>query len=167
LDDAHHPCGVLTLGADNAPQTMEAAKRNWNWRIYVGFLVVLAGLFSYPLLLIDYPLFRDFPWLNLLLFAAGLALLGVGLVRACRKPEQYRGRVVGPVVTLLSLAGVFMFCYGLLVIARQLPPSPGAPRVGQKAPDFTLPDHDGKPVALADLLSGSRATLLIFYRGYW
>jgi hypothetical protein len=146
---------------------MDAAKRNWNWRIWVGFLVVLAGLFSYLLLLIDYPITRDFPWVNLLLFAVGLALLGVGLVRAYRKPDLYRGRIVGPVVTLLSLAGVFMFCYGLLVVARQLPASAAAPRVGQKAPDFTLPDQDGKPVALAELLSGSRATLLIFYRGYW
>ena len=35
-------------------------KKKWNWPIWVGFLVVLAGLFSYPLFLIDYPLFRDF-----------------------------------------------------------------------------------------------------------
>jgi ABC-type transport system involved in cytochrome c biogenesis permease subunit len=146
---------------------MEAVKRSWNWRIWVGFLVVLAGLFSYPLLLIDYPLFRDFPWLNLLLFVAGLVLLGVGLVRAYRKPDRYRGRIIGPIVTLLSLAGIGMFCYGLLVIARQLPASPNAPRVGQKIADFTLPDQDGKPVALAELLPASKATLLIFYRGYW
>jgi peroxiredoxin len=40
--------------------------------------------------------------------------------------------------------------------------------VGQKAPDFVLDDQDGKPVALADLVSPpSKATLLIFYRGYW
>ena len=142
-------------------------KRSWNGWLWAGFLVVLAGLFSYPLLLVDYPLTRDFPWVNLLLFAAGLGLLGVGLVRAYRKPDLYRGRVVGPVFTLLSLAGIFVFCYGLLVVARQLPASAGAPRVGQKAPDFTLPDQDGKPVALADLLSSSKATLLIFYRGYW
>jgi hypothetical protein len=146
---------------------MEAVKRNWNWRIWVGFLVVLAGLFSYPLLLIDYPITRDFPWLNLILFATGLVLLGAGLLRAYRKPDLYRGRIIGPIVTLLSLAGIGMFCYGLLVVARQLPPSPNAPRVGQKVPDFTLPDQDGKPFALAELLPASRATLLIFYRGYW
>jgi peroxiredoxin len=43
----------------------------------------------------------------------------------------------------------------------------GAPRVGQKAPEFTLPDQNEKPVALADLLSRSRAVVLIFYRGFW
>jgi len=50
---------------------------------------------------------------------------------------------------------------------RQVPSSSGAPRVGQKAPDFILLDQSGKPVGLGDLLSGSRAVVLIFYRGFW
>jgi peroxiredoxin len=40
------------------------------------------------------------------------------------------------------------------------------PRVGEKAPEFALPDQNRKQVALADLLSGKGA-LLIFYRGHW
>ena len=148
-------------------------KRNWNWAIWVGFLLVLAGLLTYVPVFVRFPLTRDFPWVNLLMFAAGLALLGVGLARAYRRPMQYRGRVVGPVLTLLSVAGIGFFCFGIFYVARQLPESAGAPRVGQKAPDFSLPDQDNKPVALADLLTAPAGgaegggAVLIFYRGHW
>jgi peroxiredoxin len=53
---------------------------------------------------------------------------------------------------------------------RRVLASSGAPRVGQKAPDFMLLDQNGKPVGLGDLLSGPegpKAVALIFYRGFW
>jgi peroxiredoxin Q/BCP len=34
-------------------------------------------------------------------------------------------------------------------------------QVGDRAPDFTLPDHDGRPVRLADLLS--RGPLILYF----
>jgi cytochrome oxidase Cu insertion factor (SCO1/SenC/PrrC family) len=55
----------------------------------------------------------------------------------------------------------------------QLPLSTAAPYVGQRAPDFTLPDQHGNLVSLANLLKpepGARrcaGLVLIFYRGYW
>jgi hypothetical protein len=141
--------------------------RSWNGSIWAGFVVVAAGLLSYIPVFAQYPATRDFPWVNLLMFAAGLVLLGVGLRRAYGRRERYHGRVFGPLLTLLSVAGICFFVWGIFIVARDLPASASAPHVGQKAPDFSLPDQDGKPVALADLLSGSNAALLIFYRGYW
>ncbi len=38
--------------------------------------------------------------------------------------------------------------------------------VGAKAPDFTLNDHNGKPVSLAELLSKGRL-VVCFFRGRW
>ena len=142
-------------------------KRRWNWFLWAGFLLVLAGIGTYIPVFAQFPITRDFPWVNLLMFAGGCVILGVGLLRAYRQPQLYRGRITGPVLAALSVLGIGFFCYGLFYVARQLPESAAAPRVGQKGPDFTLPDQDGTPVALSDLLGKSNAALLIFYRGYW
>jgi len=63
--------------------------------------------------------------------------------------------------------GFCLFAYLIFFELKQVPASTGAPRVGQKAPEFTLPDQNNKPVALTDLLSGSKGAVLIFYRGFW
>ena len=151
--------------------------RRWNWAVWVGFLLVVVGFLSYPTFFALFPVTRDFPWANLLILAVGLLLLGLGLARAWRRPEVYRGKVFAPVLALLGVAGVCFFCFGIFYMARQLPASAEAPHVGQKAPQFTLPDQDGKPVALAELLATSpqgadagkpgSGVLLIFYEGYW
>jgi len=151
-------------------------KRRWNLLIWAGFLLVAVGLVSYVPFFALFPSTRDFPWVNLSLFGLGAVLLGKGLGQAFGQPQLYRGKVFGPILTALSLAGIGFFCYGLLYVARQLPAAAAAPRVGQKAPDFSLPDQNGKAVTLAELLTsapvggaGGKANgaLLIFYRGYW
>jgi len=45
-------------------------KRKWNWPLWVGFVVAVAGLFSYEFF-IQFPITRDFPWATLLLFGIG------------------------------------------------------------------------------------------------
>src|SRR5713101_1544331 len=124
-------------------------KRRWNYSLWTGFLLVLAGLFSYVPVFALFPITRDFPWANLLLLLVGGAVLIGGLHRAFKQPEIYRGKVFGPILTALSAAGISLFIYGIFIHGRQLPPSTAAPRVGQKAPEFTLPDQNGKPVSLA------------------
>jgi uncharacterized membrane protein len=141
-------------------------KRKCNWSIWVGFVVAVAGLFSYEFFA-RYPIARDFPWANLLLFGIGAALLIFGLFRAFGRPNVYRGKIFGSIFAVLSALMFALFSYVIFYELRQVPASTGAPRAGQKAPEFTLPDQNDKPVALTDLLSHSKATLLIFYRGFW
>ena len=143
-------------------------KRRWNWSLWLGFVVSVVALFSYEFFVL-FPITRDFPWANLLLFALGGTLLVVGLFRAYGRPDTYRGKIFGPILVLLSLTGFGLFSYGLFYVARQMPPSTGAPRIGEQASEFSLSDQDGRSVALHDVLgsSGTRAVLLIFYRGYW
>jgi hypothetical protein len=143
-----------------------SAKKNWNWLLWIGFLFALAGFLSYTFF-VQFPSTRDFPWANLLLFAVGGILLVLGLFRAFGRPQLYRGKIFGPILSTLAILMFALLSYVLFYELRQVPPSTGAPRVGQKAPEFTLSDQDGKDVALSDLVSKSKAVALIFYRGFW
>jgi len=149
-------------------------KRRWNVSLWAGFLVVLSAPVTYLSFFVRFPATRDVPWATLLIFAAGLALIARGLGRAYREPLLYRGKIAGAILLTLGVAVFGLFGFGIFYLARQLPPSHGAPQVGQKAPDFTLPDKDGNPVTLSKLLAPgpggtdrANGVLLIFYRGYW
>jgi hypothetical protein len=152
---------------------MRQVMKNFNWQLWVGFVLTIFSFLSYPFLFIDYPLLRDFPWLNLLLFAVALGLLILGLRRAFRPGRKSISKVSAVVVATLGVLVMAFFIFIAFIEARRLPASAGAPQVGQKAPDFTLADVNNKPVALAELLSQpinnkpAKGVLLIFYRGYW
>jgi len=150
-------------------------ERRRNWHLWLGFLLCLVGFVSY-LPLARFPLTRDVPWVSYLFFAAGLFSLGIGLSRAFGRPEQFRGKILAPVLSLLGLLVVGMFCFFIFHAAKQLPRSARSPQVGQRAPDFSLLDANKETVTLAallttPLLAGSqkapKGVLLIFYRGYW
>ena len=140
-------------------------KRKWNWPIWLGFVVAVGGLLSYQFF-IQFPSTRDFPWANLLFFAIGGALLLVGLFRAFGRPQVYRGKIFGAIFAVIAVLLFAFFSYLTFYVLKQVPLSAQAPRVGEKAPEFTLSDQNGKQVSLSDLLSPNGA-VLIFYRGFW
>jgi hypothetical protein len=157
---------LFWLGAAAAAETglhRESMRRQWNWLVWVGFAVALLAALSYIPVFARFAVTRDFPWVTFLLFlAAGCFLIG-GLRRAFGNPDQYRGRIIGPILSAASLVVCGLFCYGIFYTARDI----NALRVGQRAPEFSLAGADGKVVTLSELLQGKRAILLIFYRGYW
>jgi hypothetical protein len=149
-------------------------KRRLNLDPWLGFLVIVVAFLTYIPVFARFPSTRDIPWPTLLMLAAGLGLIARGLTRAFRRPDLHRGRVAGPVLATLGIALSAFFVLGVFHFARQIPPSNAAPRAGQKAPDFTLPDKDGHPVTLSRLLDSGQdgagrlnGVVLIFYRGYW
>jgi hypothetical protein len=151
-----------------------AMKRRWNLTIWIGFLMVLAAPFIYLSVFLRFPILRDAPWTTLLISAPGIGLMARGVRRAWRRPETYRGRIAGSILLTLGVACVALFAFEIFYRARRLPASQGAPRVGGKAPGFTLQDQDGHAVTLAALLAPDaggagrvNGAVLIFYRGYW
>ena len=152
---------------------MNTAARRWNLPLWTGFLVAIVAFISYFLFFVQFPLTRNFPWMNLILFAVAAVLLWVGLRRAFSNPALHRGKIFGPILTVLSVFIFAFFSYAVFVAGRQLPASAAAPPVGAKAPDFTLTDTGNKPVSLSQLLTvpvnnaAPKGVLLVFYRGYW
>ena len=142
-------------------------KRRSNWVIWAGFVLALIATASYLSFFVQFPITRDVPWVNLLLFFVAGRWLGIGLNRAYRESERYRGKISGAVLGALSLLVFVGFCYLNFSLAKNLPSASASLHVGQQAPGFTLSDANSKPVALSELLKNNRAVLLVFYRGYW
>jgi len=142
-------------------------KRRWNAFVWAGFGITLFAILSYFLFFYKFPVTRDVPWVTYLLFVPAVVLLVVGVNRAFNQPEHYRGKICGPILSTLSITLIGLFCYMVLVLTKELPAASTALHAGQQAPDFTLADASGTPVALADILKKNRAAVLVFYRGYW
>ena len=146
-------------------------RKRGNAALWSGLLLTVLGVLSNFLYFVPFPA-PIVPWINVGLPAIGVILLIIGVSRAFRRPEIYRGKIWGSIATVISVL-LFAGSVWLLWHTRDVPKSHGAPQVGQRLPDFTLPDSNGQPVSLAHLLSGApgseapKAVLLVFYRGYW
>ena len=144
-----------------------------NWQIWAGFVLSLVAAFSYPLVFFRWPITRDYPWVNLILFAIASVLLFLGLRRAFKPDKGIFAKIFSSLAAGLGILLLAGLLFGVFVAGRWLPASTAAPQVGQKAPDFTLTDSNNKPVTLAQLLTEPvnnkppKGVLLIFYRGYW
>jgi len=167
-----------------------------NWQLWAGFLLSVIALVSYPFVFVRFPVTRDFPWANFLLFAIAAALVVIGVRRgfAADRPRPTLSKIAASLLATLSVVVLGLFVFSTFVASRWMPAAQGAPQVGQRAPDFTLADTNGRPVSLSELLSapvqsvppavaggspvqpaGSgdrdarapKGVLLIFYRGYW
>jgi len=149
--------------------------RRLNWPLYVGFVLSIAAFLTYFFVFIWFPFTRDFPWANLLIFLVALVFLFLGVRRgfAADHAHPTRSKILASIVATLGVVILGLFIFTIFINGRRLPASKGAPQVGQRAPDFTLPDTSGKQVSLSELLTSPingtapKGVLLVFYRGYW
>ena len=153
----------------------ETPKGRRNVFLWLGLLIALGAGLCNVVIFLNPPAQSLIPWLSVALGIIALVLVGVGVKDLFTQPGTAAKRVLGLFVALLAL----LFSAGSIFFfkeARAVPASADAPQIGQKAPDFTLPDTNNQNVSLAQLFApapgGSaavapHAVLLIFYRGYW
>src|ERR1700674_3722932 len=110
--------------------------RKFNWQLWAAFLLSVIGFLSYPFVFVRWPITRDFPWANLLLFGIAAVLLVLGLRRAFAPDRRRMSKIGAAGLATLSALVLGLFVFAAFVAARWLPASHGAPQLGQKAPDF-------------------------------
>jgi hypothetical protein len=168
---------VLPEPARCPPKT-SMRKLRWNWPVWMGFVFSIVAFVSYFFVFARFPVTRNVPWANFLLFGASAVSLRVGLRRVFGGAQPSQGRIVSSILTLLSVSIFSVFCFVIFHATRQLPASLESHKIGQKASEFALRDTHGKLVSLSTLLSAPlnpssqsrsapKGVLLIFYRGYW
>jgi hypothetical protein len=171
LDARYHSPQATTssIACQSVDYTVDEVrlKRRWNLLNWAGFAIILVALVSYVPLFALFPITRDIPWANYLLFLIGGALLAVGVRRAFRDPEHYRGKISGSILASLSALLFAFFVVTITYFGKQIPSAETALRVNQKAPPFVLVNTVGKQVSSADLLKDHGGLVLVFYRGYW
>jgi hypothetical protein len=116
-------------------------------------LGAVAGYYAF----LRVPTIRNHPELYLIAFALGTLIAAAASWRAPRWPNLV---ALALSAVLLVLGGYFNF------VLAKIPATATALRVGEAAPDFTLPDATGAPVSLASF-RGRAPVVLVFYRGYW
>lgn len=120
-------------------------------------VVICAGTIAAYSMLLGVPAVRNQPEGYVAAFAIAATVAGLAVALGRR---WYAWTALG-----LSLALFGLGAYVNFVMAR-IPPAPVVLRVGERPPDFTLPDASGRPVTLADY-RGRQPVILVFYRGYW
>jgi cytochrome oxidase Cu insertion factor (SCO1/SenC/PrrC family) len=121
-------------------------------------LVALGAIVGYAALL-RVPLVRNHPEAYVVAFAVATALAVLAVRRARRR--RWPAWLALALAGLLLLGGVWFD-----VVVARVPVAPSVLRVGERPPDFRLPDASGRTVTLSDY-RGQKPVVLVFYRGYW
>ena len=124
----------------------------------LGLAIAIGALAAYPLLL-RVAIVRNHPEGYVVAFALATALSVVAVARA--RSRRWPACIALAISSLLLIGGGWFNFVG-----ARVPNTPTALHVGERPPDFTLPDASGRPVSLADY-RGKKPVVIVFYRGYW
>jgi hypothetical protein len=141
--------GLLLLPGPHDPLV-----RRVSWLPALGAIVALAGAFHNIL-----SLRQKYPPL---LIVGGLLSLGSGAWCLWGEPSWGTALRVGPPLLLVGLWWYYDFWFSMLSAKQRV----SRLKVGERFPDFALPDSENQVVRLGDVLARGPA-LLLFYKGDW
>ena len=95
----------------------------------------------------------------------GLALSARGVWRAFARGHIYRGKVVGSLSVVFSLALASLFIAYIFYLSYLLPEPNSVTAKLQSAPEFALKDHEERLVRLSDFRG--QKVVLSFYRAHY
>src|SRR3954453_18155508 len=143
--------------------------RRGNRALWIALLLAIAAVACNVGFFINAPGQRLLPWLSLVLAVSAVDGVVIGFRRLGAQSSGRKALQVAVGVLSLLLVAFTGFAF---VKARELPATAEAPQVGQRVPDFTLQDAEGRPVSLSQLFAAAdaggtppKAVLLVFYRG--
>ena len=166
-DPSGRPTSLTARSSGSLPGVSESGsaaateQRTRNHAAWVAPILAIFGLVSYFFYFSMWPVFRDFPWLNLLILAASVVLAGLALSRA----RTTMGRVGTGAGLALSLGLTGLLCFYAFHLSYQLPDAGRVKGEGTPIPQIELASWDGKPVDVA--AAASDKLILVFYRGHW
>src|SRR5947209_379901 len=116
-----------------------ATNRQPNRSPWWGLLLAIAALAINGLFFLKTPGIHALPWISLFLAALALVFVIYGVRLAYGHGTLYRGKISSVVIGVLAVA-VCAVAALAFVKSKGLPDAAGAPQVGERAPDFSLPD---------------------------
>ena len=143
---------MVLMSAEQTTEGSEPSARRHTLRVILSLVALVLAPLSWAWTL-DRPFLRSTGLTAWILIAIAL-VLALSAARRDRRPWVRANAG-------FQLAAFAFSCWAFFGLAR-LP----ATRVPERAPDFTLPDQDGRPVTLSIELQEGQV-LLVFFRGHW
>lgn len=130
--------------------------------IWLGPLLAIAGCITYFWIFSQFPITRDFPWVNLPMAALGFLLSLIALLK-WKKSGKFMQFILGAGTAVSAFFAGILFLY-VFVISSNMP----MPKVlgFQKDPKtLSLQATGDRTISLGD--HPDKRILVSFFRGYW
>lgn len=147
------------------PRALAKDRRRRNPAVWLGPLLTVAGVATYPTLLARFATLRDVPWVSVPAVVLGVATSLYGAIRSFERGVGVGRRVLAVALALGAAGLAGRFLYDTLVASYRLPEPTAETLELRDAPDFTLRASTGGVLRLSDLRG--RPVLLLFFRGAW